>query len=500
MSGIVKRFGGAAANDGIDITLRPGEILALLGENGAGKTTLMNILFGHYVADEGAIEVFGRPLKPGDPKASLQAGIGMVHQHFSLADNLSVLDNVMLGTESLYALRSNRRAARRRLDGLSEEFGFEIEASDLVRDLSVGQKQRVEILKALYRKAKILILDEPTAVLTPQETERLFDILRLLAAKGLSIIFISHKLREILAVCNRIVVLRRGQVTSETQAADADARTLAQAMVGRELAVRKKESLIPGEAALNLIGVALADTRHSRGLDEINLTVREREIVGITGVAGNGQREMADIINGLIRPTSGEIRIFGEHCTALSPQLNAARIPDDRMGSGIVGEMTVRENLISDSYRRRFSRWGFLRFAEIRRRTESLRARYDIRCASLNMEAKLLSGGNIQRLILARELSNEPRVIFVNQPTRGLDVGAIENVHSILLESRARGAGILMITEDLDELFSLSDRIAVMYQGKLSAFYRTNDISPKEIGVLMSGGEGDMKAVFPHAA
>jgi general nucleoside transport system ATP-binding protein len=506
LTGITKRFGDLLANDGIDLELAAGEILAFLGENGAGKTTLMNILFGHYLADAGTIEVAGpdgalRPLRPGAPRAALDAGIGMVHQHFALADNLSAFDNAVLGTESLLRPVSRRVAAREKLEALMARSGLAVDLDAPIRALSVGERQRVEILKALYRDARILILDEPTAVLTPHETDELFVILKGLAAQGLAIVFISHKLGEVLALSRRIVVLRAGKVVAELTAARAGREHLAELMVGRPVPPTVREPLEPGRAVLELEGV---DVDHADGrpsLREVGLVVREHEIVGIAGVAGNGQAGLAGLLSGLLRASRGTVRLGDQDASAWQPATFAvrgiARIPEDRERHGVIGEMSLWENLaLADRRRPEVQRLGWLRRGAMRAHAGQVMAAYDVRAQGPDARVGLLSGGNMQKLILGRELERDPVFILADQPTRGLDVGAVADVHRRLLAARARGAGILLISEDLDELLAIADRIAVLHRGRLSAALPTEELSTRALGLMM-GGHGAEPA---HAA
>ncbi len=492
LAGITKRFGELIANDAISLSLGEGEVLALLGENGAGKTTLMNILFGHYTADEGYVEAFGRRLPPGQPEAALQAGVGMVHQHFSLADNLTVIENVTLGVESLWSWRQDLKSARRKLAALSRDFGLIVDPDARVANLSVGERQRVEILKALYREARILILDEPTAVLTPQESDNLFDTLRSLVDKGMSIIFISHKLHEILRVSDRIAVLRRGKVVAETDTASADRASLAEAMVGRTVHDPRGEPMHHGDTVFELADVSVNPDQGLGALDRVNLVLRKHEILGLAGVSGNGQRALAALISGLARPDRGAVRLFGEVLDNPTPagmvHGGVGRIPEDRNELGVIGEMTVRENFISECRRDPpQSRFGLFDATAISEKSNRLIEKYDIRCQGADEETRLLSGGNVQKLILARVLDAEPAIILANQPVRGLDVGAIAYVHGKLLEARTRGAAILLISEDLDELLALSDRIVVIYHGRLSQPMQTGKVTAREIGLIMSG-------------
>lgn len=492
LENITKRFGSLVANDGVSLSLARGEVLALLGENGAGKTTLMNILFGHYVADEGRVEVEGEALPSGAPHAAIAAGIGMVHQHFTLADNLTVLDNIVLGTESLWRPFQKSKAARARLQEMSMEFGLTVDPDAKVGDLSVGERQRVEILKALYRDARILIMDEPTAVLTPQETEILFETLRRLVARGLSIIFISHKLNEILAISDRVMVLRRGKIVHEMPTAGADRHILAEAMVGEKVTRPKAEAMEAGAPVLTLQGVSLRPSSGGPGLSAVDLEVCAHEILGIAGVSGNGQVQLAELVSGLRRPDGGSLSLFGEKLSDPSPEkvvrLGVGRIPEDRHAEGVIGEMAIWENMISEDLRAApISNKGLIDHKAARARTEEQIARFDVRCPGPDGETRLLSGGNMQKLILARALSREPGLVLANQPARGLDEGAIAYVHGQLLEARKRGAGVLLITEDLEELLALSDRVAVIYHGQLSAPMEAKSVTPRELGLMMAG-------------
>lgn len=490
--GVTKRFGTLTANDAISLSLQRGEVLALLGENGAGKTTLMNILFGHYQADEGEVLVDGEPLAAGSTRAAIEAGVGMVHQHFTLASNLTVLENITPGTEKLWAFRQNRVAARERLAALAEDFGLAVDPDALVASLSVGERQRVEILKALYREARILILDEPTAVLTPQEAEHLFMTLRAMTGKGLAVIFISHKLHEILSISDRIAVLRRGALVGEVETVNAKRNALAEQMVGRSVT---RPRLEPQKAGAPVLEVHRLSTAGSSGsaLKDVSLTIHAHEIVGIAGVAGNGQTALADTLSGLQKSFTGSVHLNGEPLPAGDPRAIVAagvgRIPEDRHARGIVGDMEVWENLISEDLRSA----GMVRagvFLDRAAGSEHARKQieeFDVRCEGPSAETKLLSGGNIQKLILARALTREPTLILANQPVRGLDEGAIAYVQERLLEARERGAAILLISEDLDELMTLTDRLAVISQGRLSEALPTGSRSVADIGLMMAG-------------
>ncbi|MGQ2903881.1 MAG: ABC transporter ATP-binding protein [Neoaquamicrobium sediminum] len=502
ISGITKRFGSLVANDAISLELGLGEVVALLGENGAGKTTLMNILFGHYVADEGTVEAFGKMLPPGDPRAALAAGIGMVHQHFTLADNMSVLENIVLGTQSPWSLRLDRAQARSRIRELSRDFGLAVEPDRQVAALSVGERQRVEILKALYRDARILILDEPTAVLTPGETDALFATLKMLVAKGLSIIFISHKLHEVMAVSDRVLVLRAGRIAGERTTRDTTRQELAALMVGEEVQAPAVAPVSRGRALLTLDNVSTAPLGGSSRLDGISLALHEGVITGLAGVSGNGQAALAALLAGTAVPADGVMMIDAEPIANWSPRTalakGVARIPEDRHAVGTIADMSVTENVISERYRsERFSSRGLVDWKSARGFAETLIRDYDVKCPSPDTRIRLLSGGNIQKLILGRALDPEPKIILANQPTRGLDVGAVAYVHGRLLEARARGAAILLISEDLDEIMALSDEVRVMFRGRISAPSQRGERSISELGELMAGHGVE---AAPHAA
>jgi general nucleoside transport system ATP-binding protein len=501
LSNITRRFGDLLANDGISLELRRGEIVALLGENGAGKTTLMNILFGHYVADSGSIEVFGKALPPGDPHAALAAGIGMVHQHFTLADQLTVAENIALGTGRLFAPSLRLNEARARIADLSRRFGLFVDPQARVGDLSVGERQRVEILKALYRDVRILILDEPTAVLTPAESEALFKTLKMLVAQGLSIIFISHKLNEVLAVSDRISVLRQGRLVADLATDGASRQQVAALMVGDEV---EQPTARPGEAGEVILSLRAihATPKHGVALGGIDLDLRAGEITGLAGVSGNGQSALASVIEGTLSPSAGEIRIAGKQVSdwsaAQAIESHVGRIPEDRHSTGMIADMSVTENVISEAYRSgRFSRNGLMDWNAARDFALGIIRDYDVKCPSPEARVRLLSGGNMQKLILGRVLEGNPRIILASQPTRGLDVGAVAYVHRRLIEARDRGAAILLISEDLDEIRALSDRILVISRGRLSKPSARGARSVRELGELMAGHGF---AEQPHAA
>jgi general nucleoside transport system ATP-binding protein len=488
---ITKRFGTLLANDNISLTLCRREVVALLGENGAGKTTLMNIVFGHYVADGGTVEVFGRQLTPGSTRAAIAAGVGMVHQHFTLAANLTVLENIETGTESLLRLNLARRRSRERLRDLAARFGLVVDPDALVGTLTIGERQRVEILKALYRNARVLVLDEPTAVLTPQEAALLFATLRRMADEGLSIIFISHKLDEVRNNADRILVLRAGVIVAERTLATASRDELAELMVGRRVTRPRRDQLQPGTPLLEAEDLSLHDGRRLL-LDRASFTVREREILGLVGVSGNGQGAIADLTTGLAVPTSGRLVVLGKPVSGRDPRwlvaAGVARVPDDRHALGVVGDMSVWKNAIIERVgMRRFSRYGMIRRNAARAFAQELVKRYDIRGAALERRARLLSGGNLQKLILGRNLAAAPRLIIANQPTRGLDEGAVAQVHAQLLEAKRGGTGILLITEDLDEVIALADRIMAIHRGRLSPPIPTEIADARGLGLMMAG-------------
>ena len=494
LTGLSKRFGTVIANDDVSLTLNRGEVLALLGENGAGKTTLMNMLFGHYLPDAGTVEVAdadGRlhPLQQGHPQAALAAGIGMVHQHFALAENISALDNIMLGSEPLLSLRRNRQAARDKIEGIIARSGLKAPLDVPVGRLSVGERQRVEILKALYRDARILVLDEPTAVLTPQEADTLFGNVRAMTADGLSVIFISHKLREVLAFSDRIAVLRHGRKVGEMATSDADEASIARMMVGADTPRVARSEMTPGAPVMTLANVSVAGRSNRDRLSDVSMEVRAHEILGIAGISGNGQGVLAELISGLRQPSAGTLSIGGTPVPRPSPvamvRAGVGRIPEDRHREGIVGAMSVAENMVierlddPDVQSR-----GLLRREAIRDNATALAEAYDVRGPGVTARARLLSGGNIQKLILARVFARSPRLILANQPTRGLDMGAAAEVGRRLLEARARGAGVILISEDLDEILGLADRILVIRDGRL-AEVGTPDRA--RIGLMMAG-------------
>ncbi len=494
LNGLSKRFGPVVANDDVSLTLAKGEVLALLGENGAGKTTLMNMLFGHYLPDAGSVEVADensvlQSLPLGHPQAALAAGVGMVHQHFALAENINALDNITLGSEPLLALRRNRQAARSKIEGIIERSGLKAPLNTPVGRLSVGERQRVEILKALYRDARILVLDEPTAVLTPQEADTLFENIKAMTREGLSVIFISHKLREVLAFSDRIAVLRHGRKVGEMATADADEKAIARMMVGADTPKVARTEMAPGGPVLNLTEVSVAGRSKRDTLKGVDLTVRAHEILGIAGISGNGQSALANVISGLAAPSAGHVQVDGIEVAKPSPaamvKAGIGRIPEDRHHEGIVGAMSVAENMVIERLDDpEVQSRGLLRRDAIRDNAERLTQAYDVRGPGVAASSRLLSGGNIQKLILARVFERAPRLILANQPTRGLDMGAAAEVGRRLLEARERGAGVVLISEDLDEILGLADRIMVIRDGNL---VEAGSHDREKIGLMMAG-------------
>lgn len=491
---ISKRFGNLFANENISFNQMQGEVLAILGENGAGKTTLMNILFGHYKPDSGEIIFQGSKLPAGKPGSTIEAGIGMVHQHFTLAENLSVIENIMIGEQSLLNFSLPQKRAREKLQELSDKFGLPIEPDTLVADLSVSEKQRLEILKTLYRDCTLLILDEPTAALTPQETESLFSTIKQMVFKGLSVILISHKLNEILSISDRVVVLRHGKLVGEVITASADRTKLAEMIVGGTVDYPKKEYSKQGDEVLRFQNVSCGPINESsKGLNKINISLFEGQILGIAGVTGNGQIPLAKMMAGHLKPKTGEIFFYNNYLINHHPKkfmdLGIAYIPEDRNIDGLIGDMSVWENTVitetdDDELR---TRLGFLNSLKCKKAAQLLCETYDVRTQSLQQPARLLSGGNVQKLLLGRWLTRQPKLLIACQPTRGLDEGAIASIQKIILEVRRNGNSVLLITEDLDELLMLSDRIAVIYNGYLSKSFAAEELDRSKIGLMMAG-------------
>ena len=487
MKEITKRFGPVVANNKVDFKLEQGEAHALLGENGAGKTTLMRILYGLYDADDGQIFVDGQPARIISPKDAIHLGIGMVTQHFTLVPTLTVAENTVLGYVKGFRLDPKRieRDARE----AAERFGIEVKPEALVRHLSVGERQRVEILKSLYRNARVLILDEPTAVLVPQEVDVLFETLARLRQAGMSIIFISHKLYEVMTICDRITVLRDGQVVGTVKKTDTTQTELATMMVGRPtFGISRQGERPQGEAVLRLEHLSARDQKGRLALKDVSLSVHFGEILGVAGVSGNGQAELSQVLAGTLKSTSGQVLVGSQDLTCRPPDnftaAGVGRIPEDRH-EGVVGELTVAENLALE-HLDEFVDHGMLDSQKILRNAEKLIGEYQIK-ASPTDRARTLSGGNMQKVILARVLSRNPQVVIASQPTRGLDVGATEYVRARLLEQRDRGAAVLLVSEDLDEVVALSDRIAVIYEGQIVGILPARDATVAKLGLMMSG-------------
>jgi ABC-type uncharacterized transport system ATPase subunit len=495
LRGVTKRFPGVLANDEVDLVVREGEIHALLGENGAGKTTLMNILFGLYHADEGEILVDDDAVHFSSPADAIAAGLGMVHQHFMLVPVFTVTENIMLGVEDVrgpFGILDRRRAAKE-VTEISERYGLEVPPTAVIEDLPVGVQQRVEIVKALYREAEVLILDEPTAVLTPGETEELFEVMRSLRAAGRSIIFITHKLGEVLSVADRITVLRRGRVVGTTTPKDTTEAELAAMMVGRAVQLQvTKTTARPGESVLEIEDLFVHDDRGHVAVSGASLSVRAGEIVCLAGVQGNGQTELVEAITGLRTPIRGRIWALGAEIAHASPReildLGIGHVPEDRQAEGLILDFSIADNLVLDTYNE--PPFAHAAIRDRRAVVEAARERvhaFDIRIASVEQPVSTLSGGNQQKVIVAREFSRPIQLLLADQPTRGLDVGSIEYIHERIVEKRDEGTAVLIVSVELDEVFALADRIAVMYRGRIVADLPAETTTWEQLGLLMAG-------------
>ncbi len=494
MIGIRKEFPGIVANDNINISVEEGEIHALVGENGAGKSTLMNVLFGLYKPEAGSIKIRGQEIELGVNSAAIDAGVGMVHQSFKLVPSFTVAENITLGSEPRKGIFVDKKAVREQVIEISDKFGLKVDPDALIQDLPVGIQQRVEILKTLYRNADILILDEPTGVLTPQETDELFEVIRSLVAGGKTVIFITHKLREVMMISDTVTVMRRGRIIGSVKTKDTSPNELATMMVGREVVFRvHKTEAQPKETILSVKNLKVLDDRYQEAVQDVSFDVRSGEILGIAGVEGNGQSELVDAIVGLRTAIRGEINLANtgnivDKCVNDRRNAGISCVPEDRYTRGLSMQATLEENMIVDKYNHSpFSKGHRLDLKYIKEHTEELIKEYDVRTTGPSVQAYTLSGGNLQKIVLARELSSNPSFLIVSQPTRGLDVGSIEFVHKRIIEARDNGAAVLLVSAELDEIMSLSDRIAVLYEGQVMDTVVAKDATESQLGLLMAG-------------
>ncbi|OAO76227.1 Unspecified monosaccharide ABC transport system ATP-binding protein [Anoxybacillus flavithermus] len=495
MLNIRKVFGNFVANDNITLQLKKGEIHALLGENGAGKSTLMNVLFGLYQPDGGEIRVKGKKVNIVNPNVANDLGIGMVHQHFMLVDTFTVTENIILGSEPTKGGQIDIEKAEQEVRELSERYGLAVDPKAKIADISVGMQQRVEILKTLYRGADILIFDEPTAVLTPQEIQELIQIMKSLVREGKSIILITHKLKEIMEVCDRVTVIRRGKGIGTLNVSETNPNELAALMVGREVHFKtEKQPPKAGKPVLEIENLVVKDSRGVTAVDHLNLTVHAGEIVGIAGVDGNGQTELIEAITGLIKSESGSIRLNGKEIRNLTPrqitETGVGHIPQDRHKHGLVLDFSIGENMVLQTYYKEpYSKRGVLNFKAIYDKARQLIQEFDVRTPDEYTKARALSGGNQQKAIIGREVDRDPDLLIAAQPTRGLDVGAIEFIHKRLIEQRDKGKAVLLVSFELDEIMNVSDRIAVIYEGKIVAIVDPKETTEQELGLLMAGSK-----------
>ncbi|MEB9681255.1 heme ABC transporter ATP-binding protein [Bacillus thuringiensis serovar pingluonsis] len=499
MNNITKVFPGIVANDDITLQVKQGEIHALLGENGAGKSTLMNVLFGLYQPEQGEIKIKGNPVKIINPNIANDLGIGMVHQHFMLVHNFTVTENIILGNEPKKNGKIAVEEAAKEIKQLSEQYGLAVDPHAKIEDISVGMQQRVEILKTLYRGAEILIFDEPTAVLTPQEIHELIQIMKKLVQEGKSIILITHKLKEIMEVCDRCTIIRKGKGIGTVNVAETDEHKLAELMVGRQVNFKtEKIEAKPKEEVLSIANLIVHDTRKLPAVKGLDLTVRAGEIVGIAGIDGNGQSELIEAITGLRKVESGSIAIKGKEITNWPvrriTEEGIGHIPEDRHKHGLVLDFSVRDNIVLQTYYKNpFSKKGILNFSKITQKAKALIEQFDVRTPSEQTLARALSGGNQQKAIIAREVDRNPDLLIAAQPTRGLDVGAIEFIHKKLIEQRDNGKAVLLLSLELDEILNVSDRVAVIYEGKIVAIVDAKETNEQQLGLLMAGGTGKEK-------
>jgi general nucleoside transport system ATP-binding protein len=495
MVGITKVFPGVKANDNVNFDLRKGEIHVLLGENGAGKTTLMNILYGLYQPDDGYIKINDKKTQIKSPLDAIKNGIGMVHQHFMLVNNFSVAENIILGTEPRKGLNIDMKKTLQDVENISKLYGFKIDPKALIEDITVGQQQKVEILKALYRGAEILILDEPTAVLTPQEIDELGTILKNLVREGKSIILITHKLKEVMSMSDRVTIVRRGQYIGTVKTSETNIEALAEMMVGRKvnLTVDKKMAR-PGKVTLKVEGLEAVDHRGLPALKSVDLEVREGEILGIAGVDGNGQTELIETITGLRQAKAGKVSLNGKDITGKNPrdviEAGISHVPEDRHKRGLVLKYSLAENsILGVHYKAPFAKGIIMNNSTVKDFARKIIKEFDVRTPSEDVMASTLSGGNQQKMVVAREISKDPELIIAAQPTRGLDVGAIEYIHKRLIEERDKNRAILLVSLELDEILNLSDRIAVIYDGKIVDILDRKDATERKLGILMAGGK-----------